>query len=169
MSIDASSTVGGTVSEQDPTPTWPLHDQLVKLQSHNPEEIVGLTRMGVGLSFSGAELQVAEIASMLNDVRLDWPWLSPTRQGQINAHVDQIVSTVDQMLAMDSSHVNTGDPSSTGNAEQVRQHRDGLIRQLTDTLSWFHENVRPVTVTVQRESRPRTWLGRSPRRSRNLT
>jgi hypothetical protein len=56
--------------------TWPLHDQLVKLQSYNPEEI-GLTRMGVGLSFSGTELQVSEIASMLNDVRLDWRWLSP--------------------------------------------------------------------------------------------
>jgi hypothetical protein len=130
-------------------PTWPLHDQLVKLQSYNPEEIVGLTRMGVGLSFSGTELQVSEIASMLNDVRLDWRWLSPTRQGEITAHVNQVVSTVDQMLAMDSSHVNASEPSSTGSAEQVRQHRDGLIRVITDELNWFHENVRPVTVSIR--------------------
>lgn len=150
MSTDDSATVTGstTVSDADSStpPPWPLHDQLVTLQSHKPDQIVGLTRMGVGLAFSGAELQVAAIAAMLGDVRLDWARLSPTRQTEITAHANQVVSVIDQMLVMDSSRISA---EQVGNAEQVRQHRDGLIRALGDELNWFEENVRPVSVMAR--------------------
>jgi hypothetical protein len=149
VSVDEESGAESESSAEDASaPLWPLHEQLVKLQSYEPDEIVGLTRMGVGLSFSGAELQVAEIASILGDVRLDWPRLSTTRQGEITSYANRVVSTVDQMLAMDSSRINTDEPGTT-NAQQVREHRDGLIRQLSDDLNWFQENVRPVCIMAR--------------------
>jgi hypothetical protein len=145
---------GQSIEEEIAPPPWPLHDQLVKLQSYSAEEIVGLTRMGAGMTFAGAELQVAEITRMVDDVRLDWPRLSPTRQGEIGGHVNTVISVVDQMLIMDSSHINTADQTSNVSADQVRAHREQLVASLGAELTWFLENVRPVSVMARAKAQP---------------
>lgn len=137
-----------TLDEKTLPPPWPLHDHLVKLQSYKPEEVVGLTRMGAGLAFQEAPGQIAEITTMLADVRLDWPRLSPTRRNEITGSVERVINAVDGMLAMDSGHIdNSGSPANR--PEEVASHRDQLIKTLTDQLRWFTEAVRPVSVMAR--------------------
>lgn len=85
---------------------------------------------------------------MVDEVRLDWDRLGPAKRTEIAGQVNGFVASVDAMLKMDSSRVDSTDESTTWTPDQVRQQRDAYENEMTTFHNWFLDNVQPVCVTA---------------------
>jgi hypothetical protein len=135
-------------AQKPAAPTWGLHDQLAKLKAYDPAEVVGERRMGVGMSFAGADTAVRDVAETVEELRLDWDRLGPTRQSQVATEVSTFVNLIDAVLKMDSSKVDTTQEGTSWTPEQVRQQRDAWANEIQRLHLSILDNVRPLCVSA---------------------
>ncbi len=134
--------------ESPAPPPWELHDQLVKLQAYEPNELVGERRMGAGMAFRQADEQVRDVVRIVDELRLDWDRIGPGRRDEILGYVNAVVATVDAMLKMNSSRVDTTDEATAWTPDQVRQQRDQYESELTRLHTWFLDTVQSLCVSA---------------------
>jgi hypothetical protein len=143
-----------TLAEQEPR--WPYELELDWFLTLNPDDVVGERRMGTGLAFADAGTQVSVIASVLDELALDWDRLGSTRQGEIGAHIATAKATVEAMLRMDSSHIDVEQDEVP--PVEVRTHRDNLAATLNGEYAYFADEVRPLCITQRAREAARDVL-----------
>jgi hypothetical protein len=116
--------------------------------AYDPGEVVGERRMGAGMSFANADTAVRDVAEIVQELRLDWDRLGPSKQGEIAGQVNGFVNLIDSILKMDSSKVDTTQEGTTWTPDQVREQRDAWWRDINSQHTAFLDNVRPLCVSA---------------------
>jgi len=119
------------MEEPDSADLHPLATSIEQLQAFSDEDIRGTSRLG-SLSFTDAPEKVRRVTSILVDLsEEDWSELDEGFKGALVAQAATVVSTVDQMKALNAS-----DPSAP-------VHRQNYEAQLNQLSEWFRATAQP--------------------------
>jgi hypothetical protein len=118
-------------------PSWPLAEQLAKLEALDLDEIRGRNRLG-DLAFENAPDQIARIIKILTALRTEeWDLVPADVGGQVISQINELLGLVEQMRELSSS-----DPNASASSAQLSQ-------RLTEINDFFRDRVWPLCVDAR--------------------